>query len=25
VTAPESDLDAAKPAIKKSFDSFIVW
>jgi len=24
-TAPESDLAAAEPAIKKSFDSFIVW
>jgi hypothetical protein len=24
-TAPESDLAAAEPALKKSFDSFIVW
>jgi hypothetical protein len=25
VTAPESDLVAAEPAIKKTFDSFVVW
>jgi hypothetical protein len=24
-TAPESDLAAAEPAVKKTFDSFIVW
>ena len=24
-TAPESDLAAAEPVLKKTFDSFIVW
>jgi hypothetical protein len=24
-TAPQSDLAAAEPAIRKSFDTFIVW